>query len=349
MGTGITPSHLNDLAYDFFDNITVESITGGIPSLGYIWNTSSLAWEKATGSAGAGNVTVTNFPATQDVDIVAQSVGDIAVTLDGEPIILGRSLDASNTSVANLGNGGVFTGSWVDTLNFASIVIQIFTDQDSADDGFEVQMSTDGVNPTHIHKFTVDANANGSHYILSLTCQYYRVVYTNGTTPQTSFSLCSSLSRYDATHSHTHPIDYAINGNHEAQLVRAVLTAEKPNTDYANIQATAGANLKVSVEEANGAFDPVRTDLEGNGYVSVGTSQVLLTFTGTTNTIHLESKITNVGTIWGGKNGVTNSGGNALFSMQAGESIDMRYDDVDNPLYVISDTASQSLLRGALL
>ncbi len=59
-----TPSNINDLAYDFFDNIVVDSVTGGLISLGYIWNTSSLAWEKATGSAGAGNVTVTNFPAS---------------------------------------------------------------------------------------------------------------------------------------------------------------------------------------------------------------------------------------------------------------------------------------------
>lgn len=30
----------------------------------YIWNTNTLAWEKATGGSGAGDVTVTNFPAT---------------------------------------------------------------------------------------------------------------------------------------------------------------------------------------------------------------------------------------------------------------------------------------------
>lgn len=45
--------------------LTTELASGSvIDSRNYIWNTSSLAWEKATGSAGAGSVTVTNFPAT---------------------------------------------------------------------------------------------------------------------------------------------------------------------------------------------------------------------------------------------------------------------------------------------
>ena len=36
----------------------------------YIWNTSSLAWEAATGSlTGSGNVTVNNFPASYPVTI----------------------------------------------------------------------------------------------------------------------------------------------------------------------------------------------------------------------------------------------------------------------------------------
>lgn len=92
-----------------------------------------------------------------------------------------------------------------------------------------------------------------------------------------------------------------------------------------------------------------KTNLEGGGYVIVGTTQVELTFSGTTQTIHLESKITNTGTIWIGKTGVTNAGANSLASLQAGESIDIRYNDASNALYAISDTATQYLLKGALL
>jgi hypothetical protein len=57
--------------YDFTEGV--------LKTAGLIWNTGSLTWEKATGSGGAGNVTVTNFPATYDVsDRVGRLLGSIA-------------------------------------------------------------------------------------------------------------------------------------------------------------------------------------------------------------------------------------------------------------------------------
>lgn len=44
------------------------NVNGMVAARSYIWNTSSLAWEPATGSlTGGGNVTVNNFPATQPI------------------------------------------------------------------------------------------------------------------------------------------------------------------------------------------------------------------------------------------------------------------------------------------
>lgn len=136
---------------------------------------------------------------------------------------------------------------------------------------------------------------------------------------------------------------------HKGTHVDAHIHAFKPDGTVTAIDATAGGNLKVSVEEFETAANPIRTDLEGNGYVTIGTTQVELTYTGTTNTIHLESKDSNTGTIWIGKTGVTNSGGNSLASILPGQSLDIKYDDATNALYAISDTAGQSLLKGALL
>lgn len=47
-------------------------------------------------------------------------------------------------------------------------------------------------------------------------------------------------------------VSSTVTDNSLVKFVRSVLTAKKPNGDYTNIQATAGGNLKVSVEE----FDP---------------------------------------------------------------------------------------------
>ncbi|HDK42891.1 MAG TPA: hypothetical protein ENG87_05910 [Candidatus Pacearchaeota archaeon] len=63
-----------NLSGGIYRDVEVDSELGGLASRQYIWNTSSLAWEKATGSSGSGNVTVTNFPATQNVDITAQTL-----------------------------------------------------------------------------------------------------------------------------------------------------------------------------------------------------------------------------------------------------------------------------------
>jgi len=46
-----------------------------------IWNTSSLAWEKATGGAGAGNVTVTNFPTGQATEATLAKIPGLSIPI----------------------------------------------------------------------------------------------------------------------------------------------------------------------------------------------------------------------------------------------------------------------------
>lgn len=262
-----------------------------------------------------------------------------------------RVIDADNSTIENLGNGGIFTGEWFDALGYASAVIHIFTNQDSAADGFQFQTSTDGTNPTHIHKFTVPSNTpNGTHYVFSLTGRYCRIIYTNGTNPQTSFNLSSTLSKYDITHSHTHPVEFSFDGNHETQLMRSVNAGKKPNGDYVNAEYTAGGNPKISIEEYDDAVNPIRKDMEGGGKIAVGTTAVEVVFAGTpTHSIIITADLLNTGVLYIGESNVTNAGANAMTFLEAGESLTMDYNDVDNAVYVVSDTVSQNFWKGALL
>lgn len=181
-----------------------------------------------------------------------------------------RQLDDDNSTTSNLGNGGVFTGEWSSTLDFSSAIIKILTNQDSAMDGFEFQTSVDGINVTHTHNFTVPANTpNGTHYVFTLTDQYYRIKYTNGITPQTSFNLSSVLNKFDSTHSHTHPINFTFTGDHEAQLIRSVLAGLNQLGVYNNINSTVDGALVVST-----------TDL-----FRTAVNRYLANFTGTTSTL----------------------------------------------------------------
>ena len=88
-------------------------------------------------------------------------------------------------------------------------------------------------------------------------------------------------------------------------------------------------------------------DLQGLGYVTVGTTAVELTFTGTTGAITITAKATNTGIIFVGKSDVTNLGANAIDELYPGDKISIDFDDVTNAIYVVSDTAAQSVMAGA--
>ena len=118
--------------------------------------------------------------------------------------------------------------------------------------------------------------------------------------------------------------------------------------------------VKTSLTDSNGdAIDSsnplpvdneagISNDLEGKGSVTVGTTAVELTFTGTTEVILIQSDDSNTGIIYVGKSDVDSSGNNALVKLQPGWYIKMDYDDSTNAIYVVSDTASQSVIAGAL-
>jgi len=91
------------------------------------------------------------------------------------------------------------------------------------------------------------------------------------------------------------------------------------------------------------------TDLEGKGAITVGTTAVEITFTGTPQTIIISAPTSNYGIIYIGKSNVTNAGANSIAFLEAGESIEIDYNDSTNALYVVSDTASQSVIAGCLL
>ena len=93
----------------------------------------------------------------------------------------------------------------------------------------------------------------------------------------------------------------------------------------------------------------ISTDLEGSGIVAVGTTAVALAFTGTTESIIISAATTNTGLIYIGKSNVTNLGANAVAFLSRGESLTIDYEDSINAIYVVSDTAAQSIIYGASL
>lgn len=93
----------------------------------------------------------------------------------------------------------------------------------------------------------------------------------------------------------------------------------------------------------------IASNLEGGGKIEVGTTEVEVSFSGTTESIIITADIDNVGKLYIGKTGVGNDGSSAITFLEAGDSITLDYNDADNAIYIISDTASQYFWKGALL
>lgn len=90
-------------------------------------------------------------------------------------------------------------------------------------------------------------------------------------------------------------------------------------------------------------------DVEGKGFITVGTTPVELTFTGVTESIIISAAIANTGIIYIGKSNVTSDGSNAIAFLDVAESLTLDYTDTNNPLYVVASIADQSVMVGAAL
>ena len=94
--------------------------------------------------------------------------------------------------------------------------------------------------------------------------------------------------------------------------------------------------------------DPTESTGINGGPVTVGTSAVELTFTGTTQTISIKSASTNTGLIWFGPDTVDNTGANAYGELTADSAVEIELNDASAAIYVCSDTATQKVYKAAL-
>ena len=95
-------------------------------------------------------------------------------------------------STTALAANGTFTGATLDfgdTMNvYQTITAVAFSDQASASNGFQIQISRDGTNWRVAQQASVTANTLSS-ITAHLSYRYARIVYTNGATLQTTFNL----------------------------------------------------------------------------------------------------------------------------------------------------------------
>lgn len=91
------------------------------------------------------------------------------------------------------------------------------------------------------------------------------------------------------------------------------------------------------------------TDLDAGGKISVSTTPVEVTFTGTTKSIIITADKDNSGILYIGKSNVTSAGANSITFLEAGDSISMNYNDATNGIFVVSDAENQNFWKGCLI
>jgi hypothetical protein len=205
------------------------------------------------------------------VDIGGSSIelGDVTISSEieinndsGNPIPtlpLGVN-DTGNSTTANLSGGATFTGTGIEASpKYGVVSVCILSSHASATNGLKFQASIDNVNWETIEEYTYLAGSGLQSYSFAPSGRYFRLTYTNGATTTTKLAIFTVL-RSGYTKSSSHRISDVITGEKDAELVKAVLAAMKPNGDFTDIHATAGGNLKISLEEVNG-IDPLPTDV----------------------------------------------------------------------------------------
>lgn len=91
----------------------------------------------------------------------------------------------------------------------------------------------------------------------------------------------------------------------------------------------------------------IPTGIEG-GPVTVGTTPVEMTFTGTTKSLTLMSDSDNTGKIWWGPSNIDNTGANVYGRLTPDSSVSIEFEDSVTAIYCVSDTASQKVYKVAL-
>lgn len=121
--------------------------------------------------------------------------------------------------------------------------------------------------------------------------------------------------------------------------IRSVSTPEVHSQTVVNPD---GTNVSSTVE----SLLTTSTDFEG-GQVTVGLTEVEITFTGTTKSILIQADQDNTDDIYIGKTGVTTSTG--MVRLDPGRGVEIELNDTDNAIYAISGTVGQIIHKMALL
>lgn len=182
------------------------------------------------------------------------------------------TISSDNFSITPLGSGGVYQGNFENVSMYAIFNLVVYSDVDSAIDGLELHWSLDGTTIHRIEKTRLIGNVNqGRAFTLAHRGPYFRIKYTNGSTPQSVFAL-GIVNRDDGTGVITKPLKGSVDAENFAQLVQAGLVGKNSDETYSPLTTTLNGNkqsLDVNITKSSAphetGYDPIHKAFEFNG------------------------------------------------------------------------------------
>jgi hypothetical protein len=163
-------------------------------------------------------------------------------------------ISTANSTTANLANDAVYTGTGEDVSAYNAVTILVDSSHDSATDGMTFQFSSDDSNYSDVNTYTYTAADGARRFQFPVVAQYFRVVYTNGGTTQTGFEVQTILHTANVLQS-IHRLVDSVDPDRSAQLTKSIIIAQGAGSgDFIPVQATAGGNLKHSLEEIDASL-----------------------------------------------------------------------------------------------
>lgn len=137
-----------------------------------------------------------------------------------------------NSSSIPLPAGGVFEGDWVQASDFAAVSVLVHADVLSADDGLQLEWSTDSINVDDRQSFDyAGTTANlGLTVIATVRSQYFRVRYINTSLLPQAFFRIQTLLHNETPSGSIGYLGQGVTVNDDVLVVKAVLAARDITT-----------------------------------------------------------------------------------------------------------------------
>lgn len=217
-------------------------------------NVAATVTEQATAADGGALPALVKVIAGYDGSAVQVLNTDGNGSLQTDVESISGTVDTSNSTTTPLTGGGVFTGSWVENKNYASLALGLKADQNSATDGVEIEFSNDGSTIHHTHNYTYYAAGGGIGYIFQPEFKYYRVKYTNGASAQTSFTL-SLTARSVPVFPSQYRVSTAITNETQALMTKSVITGETTGGGGGFVNVKVNPSGALTVDATLSGFD----------------------------------------------------------------------------------------------